>query len=660
MKKHVCLYFLFISLLCSCGFSNDNISDESKPPEKQPIAENYILLPKPHQIEYLPGKFQLEAGRFIWLDMKSSEKLFDVGLIIQQSLAQAGQKLELTAAQGNDPCQMAVMVSVNPAQIPCPEGYRLSIRPEQIRIVAGGAAGAFYAAQTLKQICRQADGAGELDCLRINDWPDFPNRGVMLDISRDQVPKMETLYELIDLLSEWKINQFQLYTEHTFAYRNHRDVWEHASPMTAEQILALDKYCREHFIELVPNQNSFGHMQRWLKHERYLNLAEAPEGCQTEWGWMEPFSLCPLEPGSIKLIEELYDELLPNFSSMQFNVGCDETVDLGKVKSKQICEKLGTGQVYLNFLLEIHKLVRRHGRTMQFWGDIVLKHPELIKQLPPDIIALAWGYEADHPFAEECRKFAEAGVPFYVCPGMSTWCSITGRTDNALKNLWSAAENGLANRAVGYLNTNWGDHGTWQPLPVCYLGYAYGAAVSWSAQANRDIDLPKVLDIHAFRDKAGLAGQIVYDLGNAYKETGVEPRNQTILYRLLKNPDASMNDQPYSRLTPANLEKTISYIDRVVSALPRTNIQRPDAQQIIDELTNAAALLKHACRLGIARLEAKEGKIGNIPEEKRKELAQDLKRLLAEHQRLWLLRSRQGGLTDSVAGMEKLLKAYQI
>ncbi|GAH23368.1 unnamed protein product, partial [marine sediment metagenome] len=105
-----------------------------------------------------------------------------------------------------------------------------------------------------------------IPCLEIKDFPDFPHRGVMLDISRNKVPKMETLYALIDLLSKLKINQFQLYTEHTFAYQGHEQVWKDASPLTGEEVLALDDFCRKRFIELVPNQNSFGHLHRWLKH----------------------------------------------------------------------------------------------------------------------------------------------------------------------------------------------------------------------------------------------------------------------------------------------------------------------------------------------------------------------------------------------------------
>ncbi len=220
-----------------------------------------------------------------------------------------------------------------------------------------------------------------LPALRISDWPDFPNRGVMLDISRDRVPTMQTLLELVDLLASWKINQLQLYTEHTFAYRNHPEVWADASPMTGEEILALDAYCRERFIELVPNQNSFGHMTRWLTHDRYRPLAEAPDGCDTRWGHYDyPFSLCPIDPGSIELVRSIFDELLPHFTSRQFNVGCDETIDLGQVRSKEAVEKLGAGRVYLDFLLKIYREVRARGRTMQFWGDIIMEHPELVSR----------------------------------------------------------------------------------------------------------------------------------------------------------------------------------------------------------------------------------------------------------------------------------------
>ncbi len=63
---------------------------------------------------------------------------------------------------------------------------------------------------------------------------------------------------------------------------------------------------------------------------------------------------------------------------------------------------------------------------MHCWGDIILKYPELVPELPEDVVVLDWGYEADHPFHEQCAIFAEAGRSFFVCPGTSSWLSLVG------------------------------------------------------------------------------------------------------------------------------------------------------------------------------------------------------------------------------------------
>lgn len=613
----------------------------------------------PQRLHCLGGSHRLQPERFIWLKGDPTGDLLRTGQTLQEALASVGPRWELTAAPGDDASRLGAIIHVDSAQVPWPEGYRLTIGADGIHIVAHDAAGALYAAMTMRQIARQCVGAGELPCLRIEDWPDFPHRGVMLDMSRDKVPTMQTLYALVDLLAEVRINQLQLYTEHTFAYRNHREVWEQASPMTGEQVMALDASCRQRFIELVPNQNSFGHMHRWLRHPRYRHLAETPAGFQSPWG-DDPFSLCPLEPGSLELLAELYNELLPHFCSRQFNVGCDETFDLGQGRSRAACEERGVGRVYLEFLLKVHRLVQRHGRTMQFWGDIILHYPDLIPELPRGVVALEWGYEADHPFAKNGQKFAQAGVPYYVCPGTSSWNAIAGRTANALGNLWNAAESGLAHGAIGYLITDWGDYGHWQHLPVSFLGYAYGAAVSWAAQANRDLDLARALDLHAFQDAAGVMGRLAYDLGNAYQEPGLLVPNASLLALLLLRPDQPVTEGDWPGLTVEGLERTLEYVDRKMAPLSLARMARPDAELIADEFRNAAALLRHACRLGIARLQAESGEIASIAMDTRQALASELQGIVAEYRRLWLARNRPGGLADSAGRMERLLGMYRV
>ncbi len=244
------------------------------------------------------------------------------------------------------------------------QGYRLHVRRDRTTIVAADPAGRFYGQQTLAQLVEN----GQAPCVDVEDHPDIAVRGVMLDVSRDKVPTMATLLSLIDLLASWKINQLQLYVEHTFAYAAHRDVWRDASPLTAAEIRELDAYCRERFIELVPNQNSFGHLERWFMHERYRPLAETPGGVELPWGEItkHPFTLAP-SPDALAFLDGLYTELLPNFTSDRFNVGCDETYDLGLGRSRDRVEREGRPRVWLDFVRDIRALAalwprrNRHG-----------------------------------------------------------------------------------------------------------------------------------------------------------------------------------------------------------------------------------------------------------------------------------------------------------
>jgi N-acetyl-beta-hexosaminidase len=119
-----------------------------------------------------------------------------------------------------------------------PDGYQLEISERDgIRIRATNHRAASYALQTLAQL-RKKFGA-KVPCLICEDWPNLPVRGFMLDISRCKVPTMATLTELVAQLAALRINQLQLYTEHTFAFPGHEVVWRDASPMTAEDFRQL-------------------------------------------------------------------------------------------------------------------------------------------------------------------------------------------------------------------------------------------------------------------------------------------------------------------------------------------------------------------------------------------------------------------------------------
>jgi hexosaminidase len=615
--------------------------------------EDLILLPKPRSVVARTGAYRLTGGSKI-ICQGDTASLFPIARRLQRALLQ-NQRIGW-ALRAGDPGiygsrDGTTMTLAPEGEIPA-QGYRLRIADDGIDLVAGDAAGAFYGVMTLGQMLRQCEG--DLPAGEIEDFPDFPSRGVMLDISRSKVPTLETLFDLVDMFSEWKINHLELYTEHTFAYENHREVWAQASPMTGEEILRLDAYCRERFIELVPNQNSFGHMHHWLELPRYNHLAECPDGfeltLQGQTRQMPPFSLNPTDRRSVEFMGELFSELLPHFSSEKFNVGCDETWDVGRGRSARAVEEKGAGRVYLDYLLGIYDLVKRHRRTMHFWGDIIIQHPELVPELPKDAVVLEWGYEADHPFEEHGAEFARSGIPFFVCPGTSSWNTIAGRTDNCLGNVRNATENGLRHGAIGLLNTDWGDNNHMQYLPVSYLGFAAGGAMPWCYETNRDENFIGALDVHAFRDEARVMGKLSHELGNAHKQAGPAPHNSTVLFHLLTQAsDLAVPDG----VTVESLREAGEHISSIIEPLEGARMARHDAGITQDEFANAARMMLHACHRGTAKL---EGTIDSA--EKRDELASGMRTILGEHRRLWISRSRAGGLQDSESALVERLKEY--
>ena len=425
-------------------------------------------------------------------------------------------------------------------------------------------------------------------------------------------------------------------------------MWATASPITGEEIMQLDAYCRARHIDLVPNQNSFGHMRRWLTHDEYRHLAEAPNGCDTRWGHFdEPFTLNPTDPGSIKLVEEIFDDMLPNFSSTMVNVGCDETVDLGEGASKELVEELGIGRVYHEYLMKVHALTEKHKRKMQFWGDIIMEHPVMVEFLPKNVIAMEWGYEAEHPFAEHGAKFAASGIPFYVCPGTSSWNTLGGRTDNAIGNMLNAAENGVKNGAIGFMNTDWGDNGHLQPLPVSFLPYTYGAAVSWCVSENRDIDIARAVSLHVFGDPSGATGKFFYDLGNVYTKIPIVVHNATPygLAVFAKDDDLrAEGGRLKQKLDRATITKVNREIDRLAKQVPALKMKRDDAALIKREINHIIALMRH----GLGRIERAQATKATATE---KTLQAAQRKLVAEHHKVWLARNRPGGMDDSAANI---------
>ena len=94
---------------------------------------------------------------------------------------------------------------------------------------------------------------------------------------------METLKGLIDLFASMRINHLQLYMEgFSFDYEDFHYLFTNETPVTPEEFRELSQYARAHFIDLVPNQNVLGHMEKWLEKPKLRtggNAFRHADGC---------------------------------------------------------------------------------------------------------------------------------------------------------------------------------------------------------------------------------------------------------------------------------------------------------------------------------------------------------------------------------------------
>lgn len=423
------------------------------------------LLPFPSEVVSVDGAFDLGADVTFVLPPEATDQTFFAARQLQSAISTA-TGLSVPIRKTSVAASRAIYFDVQ-ADASQPESYELEVAPDGISMRGGGEAGLFYAVQTLKQLLKTC--GGRIPALRIEDRPALAHRGIMLDVSRGKVPTLHTLQGIVDKMSHYKLNHLQLYIEHPFDFPSHPSIGAGCDPLTAEDMFELDSYCRARHVELVPNLQSFGHQRHLLSLPEYSHLDEVG------WRW----SLTPARDETYQLLDELYADLLPNFRSAWLNVDCDETSDLATGQSKALASNTGKGRVYLGHILRLRELAAKYGRRIMLWADILQHYPELVPELPDDVLLLDWTYEAADTYAS-VEHLGTSGREFWVCPGTSTWNTLFPRLDNALANIQGFVRDGLSAGASGMLLTDWGDYGHYMPLSLSWYPYVYGAATAWT------------------------------------------------------------------------------------------------------------------------------------------------------------------------------------
>ncbi len=350
------------------------------------------------------------------------------------------------------------------------EGY--VIVPDGNRLVVIGATGAgvFYGAQTVKQLVSGDGDQAKLYRATIRDWPAMRYRGFHDDISRGPVPTLDFQKKQIRTLAAYKVNTFSPYYEHTLTYENNPLIAPPGGAMTHADVKELVAYAANYHVDIIPEQEAFGHLHHVLKYEIYSPLGETPHG----------HVLAPGQPGSLPLIKQMFAEIFSLFPSRFVHLGADETFELGRGQSAERVKTVGIGVVYLDFLKQIVDALRPSGKKFLFWGDVALSSPELVSTIPKDLIAVPWTYGADTSYVRFIKPFRDVGMETWVAPGVSSWNRVYPNNANALVNIQRFVRDGQRLGATGMINTSWDDDGE-ALFNQTWYGDLFGAAAAWQS-----------------------------------------------------------------------------------------------------------------------------------------------------------------------------------
>lgn len=618
------------------------------------------LIPEPKKITAAAGRLTLPHRVTIGI---ADQSLYRSAMLAQSFLPQAS--ISISAPQVENTLTIRCNEQVRPG------GYRLRIRRTGITIEGQTAASAMHGVQTLRQIVHQEDD--RLTGLTIDDWPDFPERGVYYDVCRGRVPRLERLLELAEHLARYKINHLQLYIEHTFAFRSHPRIGSGASPLSAEDILELDAYCDELGIELVPSLASFGHMATVLKWPEYRYMAEDlgigkfVEKQEISSGFnLRGWTLSPAVADSYSFLDSLFAEFLPLFRSKRFNICCDETYDMGLGQSHALCKRKGKGVVYLDHIKKVRKLARKYGKQVMFWGDIIRQYPDLISEIPKDVAVLDWGYAHNHPF-DRIRDFKLAGLPFYACPGTSGWVTLFNRLPAAVANIAGFAAAGARHGAQCLLNTDWGDGGHYNFMEYSWHGYLFGAEQGWNIKADqasftrRFTKLFFNLEDKGFSDAVVALGDISFTAGPRYQSIWrhvyfatpsdellhlADPADYHVANKFKIRVRRMRFDAAYGRATLARLKQVRKVFDSA------SKKRGADPLGVLPYWIFAIDTLIHA-----ARKLATLGPGARATPARKKELKHEMSGLMRRFEKLWMARNRRSEIRITLGYYKRAIQS---
>ena len=526
--------------------------------------ERRPLLPQPQQIHYGAGRVpirdlavRLPAG-FAPEDVDAAKAISNClaersGAEVQVSTAGSGARVIVLERAG------LVGALPLPGEQPGPESreaYWLTITPARVELRAVSSAGLYYGAQTICQLVEGSGDSATVPEVEIHDWPEFAYRGTMVDMSHGPLPTEDEVKRQLDFLARWKANQYYFYSEASIELKGY-PLLNPGGRFSQDEVRRIVAYGKARHIDVIPCLELYGHLHDLFRVEKYSSLADMPHGTEFD----------PRNPGVMPLLEDWAKQFGALFPSRFVHIGFDETFQI-EMAAKQGTNRGNPAALFTHQLGEVARLFQQQGKTVMAWGDIIVKFPDIMQQLPPGLIAIAWDYDPGPPehYAPRLAPLPAHHIPHMVASGVTMWNQISPDFAKSFDNIDDFLREGRKSHALGLMNTIWTDDGQ-ALMRAAWPGIAYGAAAAWQ---SAPIDQRAFFATYSSLMYPAAAAQ---EIGSALDDLAqAEVAIQGVLG------DDSMLEFWNNPFTPQMLKKCAEHQD----ALRKTRLLAEDAEEHLD------------------------------------------------------------------------------
>ncbi|MGN6181879.1 MAG: family 20 glycosylhydrolase [Mucilaginibacter sp.] len=220
------------------------------------------IVPQPRSLQWTNERFPLYSCRYIVAGASGFEQQ---ARYLQQAMIAKGWPMQVLQGSTKTPC----IVLKHTGSIPgnrSDEAYQLAVAKDSVLITASTSHGCFNAIQTLLQLMRDNT---MVPGVNITDSPAFSWRGYMIDVGRN-FQSIDLLKQQMDMMARYKLNVFHLHLTEDIAWRLYINAYPQLTAAgnmlrnkgafyTPAQLKELIAYCKERFIEFVPEIDMPGH-----------------------------------------------------------------------------------------------------------------------------------------------------------------------------------------------------------------------------------------------------------------------------------------------------------------------------------------------------------------------------------------------------------------